>query len=283
VAKTIAAPFKALFDRLLAKLGLKTGEDTLVVPAESSGESGKAKVTVAVTAAGEVLIGTSPGEPFDEIKPRIKADKVAEAQTLHNKVVELTPAAKTEKEALKGKKNAPAKKPGEPSSLSEGAPAGKALSKASKDEAEFLEKHLVDHCLDRTPPFKKVTKASEYNAKYKTWTEMVVAECDGSKKGVTNPHGHHIVMKGDAYPENAKSRQILCKHGINPFTDCRNLVVARNWCHSKEYAVVTLKRLTKADLEGTPVENVLKILAAEFATCKFGGIDLSVDDVTDEL
>ncbi len=81
---------------------------------------------------------------------------------------------------------------------------------------------------------------------YASWTEYTETKCSKSRAGVDNaPHVHHIVMKGDAFPENAEARQILCKHGINPYIGCENLVISPNKCHSQSYAVQVLRELQK--------------------------------------
>lgn len=56
-------------------------------------------------------------------------------------------------------------------------------------------------------------------------------------------------MKGTKYTESEKARQILCKYGINPYTDSKNLVIAVNYCHSAAYAKEAFKKLDRADKE----------------------------------
>jgi hypothetical protein len=115
-----------------------------------------------------------------------------------------------------------------------------------------------------------------------TWTDYVVKECDGSRSGVIRPHGHHIVLKGPTYPENAQARQILCKYDINPYCACANLVISQNRCHSARYARYVLKALQGADRPNATTENimaVLKQLAAYHMTCGDSG---RADEATDD-
>ncbi|MDA1166181.1 MAG: hypothetical protein O3B13_24055 [Planctomycetota bacterium] len=130
---------------------------------------------------------------------------------------------------------------------------------------------------------------------YKTWTAYVTAPKPGgcgepSPANLEDPHGHHIVMKGNRFPENEKARQILCEVGINPFTGCENLVISPNKCHSKSYAIQVLKDLEKANEKGRKkksskanrkkaVTNALKDLARLHRNCPDGGV---VSEKTDE-
>jgi len=85
-------------------------------------------------------------------------------------------------------------------------------------------------------------------------------------------------MKGNRYTENKEARQILCKNDIDPFVGCANLVVARNWCHSREYAKAVLKAVKAADKQGpTRVARALEELAEQFARCPYGGENLEAD------
>ena len=90
-------------------------------------------------------------------------------------------------------------------------------------------------------------------------------------------------MKGDSFPENKQARAILCKYGIDPYRDCENLVISRNYCHSKRYAKYVLTELQKADNEdataGT-IASALKKIAAWHKTCGDPG---DVAETTDEL
>ncbi len=116
-----------------------------------------------------------------------------------------------------------------------------------------------------------------------TWTQYVVSKCKGSTEGIgDSAHGHHIVMKGDKFLENAKARQILCKYGINPFTSCDNLVVSPNKCHSSSYAQRVLQELQKADKPGatkTDIIQALQRLAVIHRRCPDGG---AVDPLKDD-
>ena len=84
------------------------------------------------------------------------------------------------------------------------------------------------------------------------------------------PHGHHIVMKGDRYPENAEARAILCEKGINPYCGCENLAITTNTCHSKAYAVHVLETLQDADEKKKSIPAALKSLAQDHQNCDFG-------------
>lgn len=115
-----------------------------------------------------------------------------------------------------------------------------------------------------------------------SWTDFAVKKCNGKISGVDNPHGHHIVMKGDRYPENAKARQILCKYQINPYSDCRNLVISRNYCHSSRYAKKVLADLKKADQAGATAKNIETVLLALAAWHMSCGDEGKVDPRYDE-
>ncbi len=115
-----------------------------------------------------------------------------------------------------------------------------------------------------------------------TWTQYVVSKCEGSIEGVDSAHGHHIVMKGDKFPENAKAREILCKYRINPFTSCANLVVSPNKCHSSSYAIRVLQELERVDKPGATKDDIieaLKRLAVVHKNCPEGG---KVDPLKDD-
>ena len=96
-------------------------------------------------------------------------------------------------------------------------------------------------------------------------------------------HGHHIVMKGDRFDANTAARKILYKFRINPYCGCANLVIARNWCHSKACADRVLELLGSAYNEQT-ASAALAAAAREFADCKFGTSDQAdeVDPITDQ-
>ncbi|ODA36608.1 polymorphic toxin-type HINT domain-containing protein [Planctopirus hydrillae] len=118
-----------------------------------------------------------------------------------------------------------------------------------------------------------------------TWLECIRINCPGkagTALGVPYPHGHHIVMKGNKYPENEQARQILCKYGINPYTGCANLVVARNHCHSAQYAKQVLAYLQAADKQGadpTAIQKALQDAAGWHERCRDPE---KVNDRTDE-
>lgn len=79
-------------------------------------------------------------------------------------------------------------------------------------------------------------------------------------------------MKGDAFPENAQARSILCEYGINPYTDCANLVIAQNHCHSRAYAQRTLRLLQEVKNTGGTVQDIEDALARAadlFSKCDF--------------
>ncbi len=67
-----------------------------------------------------------------------------------------------------------------------------------------------------------------------------------------------------------ESREILCKHGIDPYCGCANLALTKNWCHSKDYAKHVLKRLVDADKQGKSiVVKTLTRLAIDHDKCDF--------------
>ena len=102
---------------------------------------------------------------------------------------------------------------------------------------------------------------------------------------LTEPHGHHVVMKGNRFPlENALARNILCKHGINPYVGCENLVYSQNWCHSEKYAKKVLAVLKEADKGGrVAVEEALVELAKLHRTCDQNGLDTTGKVLADDL
>ncbi len=76
-------------------------------------------------------------------------------------------------------------------------------------------------------------------------------------------------MKGDRYyPLESKARQILCGFGIDPYCGCANLVIARNWCHSRAYAERVLLLLKGANNRDDAIKS-LRTAALEFKACKF--------------
>ena len=278
-AKAVAAPFKSLMDKLLSALGLGD-KKLLTVPVESDGKSGKDKVTVAIAEGGTVFVGTSPAKRYEDeyIEGRIKLERRAEGKRLKDKVVAQSSPAKAETTTLKGKAK---QTKGYKNEVTAGTPETEKLVSDELALAEFLEKNLINHCEEHVPPFKYQSTAP---SGYDSWTDYVVKKCGGSTEGITNPHGHHIVMKGDRYAENEESRQILCKHNIDPFVGCENLVVARNWCHSQQYATATLAALKEADKRGrNAVIQALSSLAKAFSKCEFGGEEFKVNEDTDEL
>jgi hypothetical protein len=116
-----------------------------------------------------------------------------------------------------------------------------------------------------------------------TWTNYVATKCGGITSGIMNPHGHHIVMKGIKFPESDAARQILCKHGINPYTDCANLTITSNRCHSASYARRVLMELQRVDrnpgASRSSIVDVLLSLARVHRDCMDGGM---VDPATDD-
>ena len=92
-----------------------------------------------------------------------------------------------------------------------------------------------DYCADK---FTYVSTPPSGNS----WTQYVKDKCSGKKAGPqTSVHGHHIVMKGKFKDLLKPVQNILCKYDIDPFTGCDNLVIARNWCHTKRYAERTVE------------------------------------------
>ncbi|WET42272.1 RHS repeat domain-containing protein [Citrobacter enshiensis] len=74
--------------------------------------------------------------------------------------------------------------------------------------------------------------------------------------GLTNPHGHHIVFKGDFTgdprgPFVNHSKNILAKYGIDPVNDIANLMWASNieGVHTTDNARSVALKLTQADLD----------------------------------
>ena len=164
------------------------------------------------------------------------------------------------------------------------------LVEAVKMAVEGIEK---SGCLDKVnwcagiKPAKRAPVGGSW-AKYVT-RKRTKGGCE--KTGpASSGHGHHIVMKGDRFPENAEARRILCKHGINPYTGCENLAITKNWCHSKSYAKFVLDQLRDVEPGGrAKIVEALKKLADRHNRCdvpqitggsKTGGI---VDEDTDEL
>ncbi len=88
----------------------------------------------------------------------------------------------------------------------------------------------------------------------------------------TTLHGHHIVAKGDDYPAKTKARRILCKHGIDPYSGCENLVIAPNRSHTHDYFNYVCKQLQDADPRGrAEVITTLKDIADRFAANNIPG------------
>ena len=142
------------------------------------------------------------------------------------------------------------------------------------------------------PPDCNPCKDYAYKAKpdgFATWTAYVQTKCVSFAdiSSIPNAHGHHIVMKGNRFPENEKARKILCKYKINPYTDCENLVIAQNHCHSQAYATEVLNQLDAEDKSGNAttasIAQVLTELARWFKNCKLGGeVDVTTDELKDE-
>lgn len=96
----------------------------------------------------------------------------------------------------------------------------------------------------------------------------------------------YIVMKGNRFDANADAREIFCKFGIDLFCGCENLVIARNWCHSEEYADRVLELLESANSYSDAVA-ALNRPAGEFEKCNWEdpavAITQTVDDNTDQI
>ncbi|MBI1310864.1 hypothetical protein GC176_06110 [bacterium] len=116
---------------------------------------------------------------------------------------------------------------------------------------------------------------------YPSWTAYVVDRCHGSTDGIENPHGHHIVMNGDAFPENAEARQILCKYDIDPYTGCANLTISPNRCHSGAYARHVLNELQRAD-ETDDEDEIIRTLGRLAEWHRGCGAGPGVSEETDE-
>jgi hypothetical protein len=120
----------------------------------------------------------------------------------------------------------------------------------------------------------------------------VTDKCQGKNAGPqvnVNLHGHHIVMKGKFNKLLAPVQNILCKHCIDPYIGCDNLVIAKNFCHTENYAKRTVQLITDADNTGGKDEVIaaLKVLTDEFVRCNFAGdtpqeVMKMVSDSTDE-
>ena len=105
-------------------------------------------------------------------------------------------------------------------------------------------------------------------------------------------HGHHIVLKGDRFPQNAQARRILCRYGINPYEGCSNLCISRNWCHSLAYAIHVLTELMRVETRGgayREIQEALDELAVWHLRCggNEGGAatsgEVANDDTIDQL
>ena len=147
-------------------------------------------------------------------------------------------------------------------------------------------------CLDKVNWCTAYQKKERAPSTYSSWTDYVERGCGKKQEGpAVHLHGHHIVLKGDRYTENAAARRILCKHGINPYTGCENLAITRNWCHSEKYAQHVLAELTDADSEGrASVVARLGKLALRHHNCSWPGPgsghtgpEPEVSETTDEL
>jgi RHS repeat-associated protein len=86
-----------------------------------------------------------------------------------------------------------------------------------------------------------------------SWTDKLVACGVPQPAGMTNPHGHHIIFKGE-YKNNppmqaalARSRAIAARYNIDPVNDMRTLMHAENAGHTVPNAEKVADKLEAAD------------------------------------
>lgn len=86
-----------------------------------------------------------------------------------------------------------------------------------------------------------------------SWTDKLVACGVPQPAGMSNPHGHHIIFKGEYKTQPrmraalARSRAIAAKYNIDPVNDMRALMHAENAGHSAENAEKVADKLEAAD------------------------------------
>ena len=123
----------------------------------------------------------------------------------------------------------------------------------------------------------------------RSWLAKALANGHVIPAGMTNPHGHHIVFKGQYQgtslaPHLSRSKAILKRYGIDPVNDPANLMIANNGegVHTEKNAKKVADALVKADKEikeiskckkltGSDRTNLLKQKLQEIGHDVFGG------------
>lgn len=86
-----------------------------------------------------------------------------------------------------------------------------------------------------------------------SWTDKLVACGVPQPTGMSNPHGHHIIFKGEYKLQPrmraalARSRAIAARYNIDPVNDMRTLMHAENAGHTPENAEKIADKLEAAD------------------------------------
>jgi len=85
------------------------------------------------------------------------------------------------------------------------------------------------------------------------WGDLLIKAGFPKPKDMENPHGHHIIFKGDfeRIPDMKaaleRSRSVVEQYGIDPVNDVRALMWAPNKGHSIENAELVATKLEEAD------------------------------------
>ncbi len=149
-----------------------------------------------------------------------------------------------------------------------------AESTLAKKMAELVK--AVDKTLEKLEGcFDKVNWCALYKPKKeapggKGWTQYITNTCGKDALGDTRhtyvnktgvrTHGHHIVLKKGFAAQSEPALRILCKHGIDPYVGCENLVFSPNRCHTQWYVDEVLRRLKAKDEEGAGWEEIAEVL-----------------------